>query len=130
MRKRGHDVFLFVGEAQYAFIQSQQLSSEINVVEIRGDYDGENNWAPGTKATLKERAESISGKWLSTLRVLYREMRLRLKRSRTVIVSHPLNFAARLLQEKELVPHATVVCSCRYGVTRCTGRRALFIGSG
>ena len=78
-------------------------------MEIRGDYQGENNWAPGTKATLRERAESISEKWLSTLRVLYGEMRSRLRRPRTVLVSHPLNFAARLLQEKELVPHATVV---------------------
>ena len=40
LRKRGHDVYLFIGEAQYSFISSQKESSEINVVEIKAEFNG------------------------------------------------------------------------------------------
>ena len=110
LRRRGHEVVLFVGEAQYAFVSAQRHSGELKLVEVKGDFDGEEKWKPGTKATLRERAESMSAKWLSTLRVLYHALDAQLvDPTRTVLVSHPLNFAARLLQEKRNCVHATVV---------------------
>ena len=73
------------------------------------DSNSENNWAPGTTASLKQRAESISEKWLSTLRVLYNALAEKILVDRTVLVSHPLNFAARLVQESHAIPNVTVV---------------------
>lgn len=109
MRSRGHEVFLFVSEAQYDFIKSQRYSNEIEIIEIKGNFNGVNNWAPGTSATLKERAENIVQKWLSTLRVLYHALDEKVDPGRTVVVSHPLNFASRMLQEKKLIPNISVV---------------------
>lgn len=110
LRRRGHEVVLFVGEAQYAFVSAQRHSGELKLVEVKGDFDGEEKWKPGTTATLRERAESMSAKWLSTLRVLYHALDAHLvDPTRTVLISHPLNFAARLLQEKRNCVHATVV---------------------
>ena len=51
----------------------------------------------------------MAAKWMSTLHVLYEALCDRIVEDRTVIVAHPLNFAARLVQDSRGVPNISIV---------------------
>ncbi|GHP09695.1 hypothetical protein PPROV_000843000 [Pycnococcus provasolii] len=108
-RKPNTRVHFFVSSKHADRLAARQDATMLHEVIVVQEPDVDDKWSPGKWEGAMKGPKAIARRWLLTARPLYALMQARIATSgSTVIVAHPLNFAARLLHDATGLPYATV----------------------